>query len=260
MSFRAYFFDLDGTLYRGAEPIPHAADCLRRLRGRGAKIRFLTNNSGATPDDVARKLSNMDMPASSHEVITSGMAAASYCRHNGLKRLFVVGEPGLVQVLSGAGLTVVNARADGSGVEPAEDVLADAVVNGICRQFTYDLLNAALQHLLRGASFVATNPDPTYPMEAGRLEPGAGSLVAALRTAAGRDPYVAGKPQPDMVRLALESCEVSPTEALVIGDRIDTDVAAGEAAGCRTLLVMTGVTADSSRQIGAIRDLRELEP
>lgn len=260
MSFQAYFFDLDGTLYRGAEPIPHAADCLRRLRGRGAQIRFLTNNSGATPESVAQKLTAMDIPASPEEVVTSGMAAASYCRDKGLRRLFVIGEPGLLNVLAEAGLTVVNARRDGCGVEPEESAPADAVVNGICRKFTYDLLNAALQHLLRGAAFVATNPDPTYPMEAGRLEPGAGSLVAALRTAAGREPYVAGKPQPDMVNLALESCGISAPEALVIGDRIDTDIAAGEAAGCETLLVLTGVTASTSDQVHAIRDLSQLEP
>lgn len=255
--YRAYFFDLDGTLYRGAEAVPHAVEVLSILRHEGVAIRFLTNNSGATPEGVAAKLEAMGMEAHPEEVLTSGMAAASYAKSAGLRRIFAIGEPGLVLLLRSEGLEVVNA--DGAGIVLPDDTKgADAVVAGICRSFTYKLLNAALQQLLAGATFIATNPDPTYPIEGGALEPGAGSIVAAVRTCSGREPYIAGKPSPDMVRLAIESCRVEAAEALVVGDRADTDLAAGEAAGCPSVLVLTGVTVEAPEGQKTIADLREL--
>jgi 4-nitrophenyl phosphatase len=134
----------------------------------------------------------------------------------------------------------------------------DAVVCGICRSFTYALLDASLQQLLSGAGFIATNPDATYPLEGGRLQPGAGSLVAALKTCAGRAPTVAGKPAPRMVEMALRTLGVRPQRALVVGDRPDTDLAAGQAAGCDAVLVLTGVTRNAPTDQSAIEDLRGL--
>lgn len=257
MGPRAYLFDLDGTVYLGTAPIPGAPEVLARLRERGAAVRFLTNNSGATPASTASKLTAMGIVAGPEEVFTSGMAAAALANSLGARRVFAIGEPGLIEVLRGRGLDVVNANADGR-VFALEPALCEAVVCGICRHFSYDLLNAALQAVLGGATFVATNPDATYPTTGGRLEPGAGSLVAALQTCAGVTPMVAGKPSPHMVRLALESCGVSPAEALVVGDRLDTDKAAADAAGCPFVLVLTGVTASAPAGIRAAATLSEL--
>lgn len=257
MRLRAYLFDLDGTLYRGSEAIPDAAETLGTLREGGAAIRFLTNNSGATPAGIAQKLGGMGIQATPGEVVTSGMAAAAYLASRAWYELFVIGEPGLVEVLRERGFSVVNADPEGRvfALEPAP---CQAVVSGICRSFTYDLLSSGLQAILAGAAFVATNPDATYPMEGGRLEPGAGSLVAALRSCSGVKPYVAGKPSPDMVRLALADCGVPAEEALLVGDRVDTDIAAADAAGCRAALVLTGVTLTPPSGVAAIKNLAEL--
>jgi 4-nitrophenyl phosphatase len=245
---KAYFFDLDGTVYRGSAAVPHAPESIAELRRRGAAIRFLTNNSAATPVGTAEKLDKLGIPALPEEVVTSGMAAGAYLKSQGLRRLFVIGEPGLTEVLGEYGLSVENDRPGAF----------DAVLCGICRSFTYGLLSEAMGAIRSGARFVATNPDPTYPLEGGRLEPGAGALVAALRTCSGVEPYVCGKPQPDMVRLALESCRVAPHEALLVGDRADTDLAAAEAAGVAGALVLTGVTTSPVEGYPSMADLREL--
>jgi len=254
---KAYLFDLDGTLYLGSEPIPGAAETLTALRNGGAAIRFLTNNSGATAEGTACKLVGMGIGAEAGEVITSGMAAAAYLSRKGWKDLFVIGEPGLVEVLQQRGFNVANADPQGR-VAPMELAQVDAVVCGICRSFTYGLLSAGLQAILSGAAFVATNPDATYPMEGGRLEPGAGSLVAALRTCSGVEPFVAGKPGPDMVELALADLGMRADEALLVGDRLDTDIAAANAAGVLSVLVLTGVTAEAPAGVRFVNRLDEL--
>jgi 4-nitrophenyl phosphatase len=256
MRYKAYLFDLDGTLYRGDHPFPHAAETLAKLRQNGSAIRFLTNNSGTTTQAVATKLVRMGIEAEQGEVLTSGMAAAAHLVRENLRKLFVIGEPGLVEVLREQHLEVANADPEGY-VKPKEGDSYDAVVCGICRGFTYWLMNAAFQAIRAGAQFVATNPDPTYPMENGRLEPGAGTLVSAVQTCSGVRPYMAGKPQPDMVLLALDSCGVKAADALVVGDRIDTDIEAAKAAGCPSALVLGGVT-EEAEGIVAIHDLREL--
>ena len=257
MSFKAYFFDLDGTVYRGSEPTPHAQETLAELRTRGACIRFLTNNSGADPQLVAEKLRGIKIEAEPSEVVTSGMAAARYLTAKAMKRLFVIGEPGLVRILRSNQLVVANAD-DDEVVRADEDGPYDAVVCGICRSFTYDHLNASLQAIRNGAAFVATNTDATYPVENGREEPGAGALVAALQTCSGVQPHTCGKPKPDMIFMALESCGVEPKEVLVIGDRVDTDIAAADAAGVPSVLVLTGVSKSAAEGVCTIRDLREI--
>lgn len=226
-----YIFDLDGTLYRGSEPLPGAAETLAELRRSGSMIRFLTNNSSQTPEFQADKLTRMGIQADAKEVLTSGMGAANYLVEHGLKKAFVVGEPGLVEILSRKGITT-----------PNENETADAVLVGICRTFTYDLMHQAMQQIRAGARFVATNTDATYPMEGGRLIPGAGSVVAAIQTCSGVDPVVIGKPNTLLVQMLLEETGTKAADALVVGDRYETDIVSGQDAGCDTLLVLTGVT------------------
>jgi 4-nitrophenyl phosphatase len=226
-----YIFDLDGTLYRGSEALPGAGETVRELRRRGAATRFLTNNSSQTPEAQSAKLRGMGIESAPEEILTSGVGAATYLTEQKLNSAFVVGEPGLIEVLAGQGI-----------YSAASQETADAVLVGICRQFTYDLLNKAMQHILNGATFVATNTDASYPLEAGKLIPGAGAIVAAVQTCTGADPFVVGKPNPFLIELLLKETGVAPGDTLVIGDRYETDIVSGQRAGCDTLLVLTGVT------------------
>lgn len=229
-TYPLYIFDLDGTLFRGEEPTPNAVDTLVEIRRRGAQVRFLTNNSGRSVAWLQEKLHRLGFRASASEIMTSGVGAAHYLRGRGLGSAFVVGEPALIDALEAGGVPVFKQGP------------VDAVVVGICRNFTYDWMNEALQRLIGGAKLVATNPDVTYPLEGGRLEPGAGAVLAGIQTCSGVEPEVVGKPNPYLVKLILAEAQVAPEDALVVGDRPETDLLAGTRAGCPTHLVLCGVT------------------
>ncbi len=237
--YRAVLFDLDGTLYRGAEPIPRAVETVQTLRERGVLVRYVTNNATLTQDDFVRKLRKMGFPAEPSDVASSATGTAARLVETGRRSAYVVGMPGLVATLRASGVEVVNA--DPEGVVSANPRKAEAVVVGLCRTLGYDLLWGAMEAIQAGAEFVATNPDATFPLEGGRLSPGAGSLVAAVRACSGVEPFVVGKPKPFLVETILREAGLRPEEALVVGDRLDTDIAAGKAAGCPTYLVLTGV-------------------
>lgn len=245
MPLSLYIFDLDGTLFRGDEPIPGAADALARLRNEGSGIRFLTNNSSQTRDTYVAKLNRLGFEAYPHEVYSSATGTVAYLLQENLNSAFVVGEAGLRETLSAA------------GVEMTDDQPA-AVIVGICKSFSYDLMSQAMQHIRAGARFVATNTDPTYPIEGGRFIPGSGSLVAAVKTCAEVEPFVVGKPNPFLVDLILKDAQVEASSALVVGDRMDTDIEAGVRAGCPTLLVMTGAAQVASEGQPWISSVAEL--
>ncbi|MBL8048494.1 MAG: HAD-IIA family hydrolase [Chthonomonas sp.] len=230
MSWRGVIFDLDGTLYRGSEPIPRAAHVVQTLRDRGVPMRCLTNNSSATPESVAAKLAHMGFEFAPAEIATSGTVTADALAAAGVERVFVVGEAGLVEVLARQGIV---------SCEPGD---AQVVVAGICRQFSYDWLDRALQAVRGGAELIATNRDTTFPLEGGRLAPGAGAIVAALEACTGCTARAYGKPDPAGVLALCADMGLAPNDVLCVGDRLDTDIAAGEAAGCPTFLVTTGVT------------------
>jgi phosphoglycolate/pyridoxal phosphate phosphatase family enzyme len=233
--YRLYIFDLDGTLNRGAEAVPKAVSTVQELRKRGALIRFLTNNSGQTRQFYFEKLTRLGFQPVMDEIYSSAIGAAKVCAERGLKTIFYVGEPGLKETLEESGAKVVNVSNKAEGA-------AQAVVAGICRSFTYQWLNGALQQLLNGAEFVATNTDATYPIENGNVEPGAGSIVAAIQAASGIAPTVIGKPNPLLVEMILNETGVAKPDALAVGDRYETDIVSGRNAGIDTHLVLTGVT------------------
>lgn len=243
---RLLLLDLDGTLYRGSEPTPGAVDALRRLRAAGFLLRFLTNNSTSTPHNVAAKLQSLGMEASPQEVFTSAQAAARVCRDRGWQRVHVVGEPDLRETLQEHGVSV------------HEDSPTDAVIVGLDRHATYDTLDRAFQHLRQGAALVATNKDTTYPLEAGRVSPGAGALVAAVEACHGSPAIVAGKPEPTLARLAMESAGVQPHEALLVGDRVDTDIECARRAGTGAALLLTGVAEQPPAGVPAFNTMAEL--
>lgn len=243
MTPRLVIFDLDGTLFRGEEPTPFAVETVAELRARGTLIRFLTNNSSRTRADLTAKLAKLGFGAVEDEVYSSAVGTASYLKGH-VNAAFVVGETGVKEALAEAGICTSTSE-------------VGAVVVGICRVFTYDLMNEALQHLRNPhVRFIATNTDATYPLEGGHIVPGAGSIVAGIATCAGRAPEVVGKPNPFLVDLILSHAGVAPTDCLVVGDRMETDIEAGHRAGCPTHLVLCGVTHEAPEGQRASANLR----
>ncbi len=237
--YRAVLFDLDGTLYRGVTAIPGAVETVQELLNRGVLVRYITNNATMTRAAFVEKLTGMGFPARPEEVHSSATGTATYLSEEGVKTVFAMGMPGLVSTLRDQGIEVVNAGED--GIVQATANKAEAVVVGLCRSLSYPLLDGAMNQILGGARFVATNTDATYPLEGGRFCPGAGSIVASVQTCSGTEPFVVGKPKPFLVEEILREAALRPEEALVVGDREDTDLAAGRAAGCPTYLVLSGV-------------------
>lgn len=233
-AFARFVFDCDGVIWKGDRPISGAPETVRSLRDAGKRVCFVTNNSSETHETYAKKLADMGAGGSVDEVISSADAVARVLGATvpGLRgRLtFVVGGEGLVDALTPLGVRF--ARDD-----EASD--ASVVVVGWDRQLTYDKLKCATLAIRAGAIFVASNTDATYPNPDG-LWPGAGAIVAALRTATGVEPLVAGKPQPTVFELAAQRLGGSP--ALGIGDRVETDVVGAQAAGWPAALVLSGAT------------------
>ncbi|SDT55274.1 4-nitrophenyl phosphatase [Paenibacillaceae bacterium GAS479] len=221
--------DLDGTIYRGDEVIEGAPELMEALREAGVPYKYVTNNSSASPAAVAQRLRAMGIPADADEVCTSAQAAAAYAaEHFPGGKIFMVGEEGLAEELEGAGLQLV-------------EEAADAVVQGINRRFTYEQAAAAVRELLSGAAYIMTNPDLLLPSKGG-LFPGAGSIGAMLQAASGVQPVLIGKPSPVLMDYALGRLGVKREEVWVVGDNLATDIASGDNTGCRTILVLTGLT------------------
>jgi 4-nitrophenyl phosphatase len=203
---------------------------LAALESRGLAAAFVTNNSTRTAEEIAAKFARLGAKVDPRRIFTSStvMAAILHEKHPHGGRVFVVGESGLVKPLAERGF-----------LHSHEEPLA--VIVGLDREFNYDKLRAAAGLLHLGAEFYATNPDPTLPSPEGML-PGAGSLIAAIETAGGRKALIIGKPDPRIFLTAIAQLGYIPRDCLVVGDRLDTDILGGQAAGCRTALVLTGAT------------------
>jgi len=229
---------MDGVIYRGDHPIETAVETVNALGKLGRTVTFLTNNSGSTRQDYKKKLAAMGINVSLEQIFTSAYATALYLEPLGAagKTAFVVGHSGIVHELSEIGIRVLTKPDEAS----AEQV--DFVVAGIDRAFTYDKLRFAHRCIVRGgAQFIATNCDATFPVEDGTV-PGAGSIVASIATATGQAPLVIGKPEPYTLKTILKATNSTISETLMVGDRLDTDIAAGNRMGIPTALVLTGVS------------------
>jgi phosphoglycolate/pyridoxal phosphate phosphatase family enzyme len=228
-------FDLDGVIYRGHTPIPGAGDVTRWLSSNAYQVYYFTNNSTKTRESYVELLAGYDIATDTHHIVTSACLTARYFTENGLlpATALVVGEGGLAEELKRAGIRVVRRR----GTRPV-----DYVVVGMDRQFTYRKLHEAQQAVLAGAKLIATNRDATYPVEGGNVIPGGGSIVAAVATAAEREPLLIGKPSPEAGRLIAHHAGVEPHEMLIVGDRLETDIEMGRRAGLLTCLVLTGIS------------------
>ena len=230
-----YIFDLDGVIYRMDEAVPGAVEAVLRIKARGDSVYYLTNNSSRTRDNYVLKLASFGIPATREEVMTSAFALGQWFRDRGAggKTVFVIGESGLREELTTAGLQVLESASEGQ---------IDYVVVGWDRSATYAKLAEAHRAVVEaGAQFIATNRDATYPDAGGRTLPGSGALVAALATCTGVEPVVIGKPEPFTLELILRLAGATPADCLVVGDRLDTDILIGKRVGARTALVLTGV-------------------
>jgi 4-nitrophenyl phosphatase len=233
-TLKGVMIDLDGVVYIGREPIPGAPRFLSEARRRGLKFLLVTNNSTTSPELVAERLRGMQIDVAPDEILTSAQAAVGYVRRHAAPgtRVRIVGEAGLRQAAEEEGLVVV----DG-------DTSAEWVIAGLDRAFNYEKLAAATRAIMDGAHFVATNADALLPVEGGQLVPGAGTMIAAIKTATAVEPVVVGKPEPGLFEHGLQRMGgLAADQAAMIGDRLDTDVDGGRRAGLRTILVLTGVT------------------
>jgi len=233
-AFQRFVLDLDGVVWTGDEPVPGAPETIRSLRDAGKRLAFVTNNSSQTPESYAKKLVDVGAQGDAGEVVTSADAVARLMESTipalRGRSAYVIGGPGLIERVAQCGVRIDD------GDDPAA---CSIVVVGLDPDLTYDKLRRATLAIRAGAIFIASNTDATLPAPGGQW-PGCGAIVAALRTATGVEPMVAGKPQPIMLEVAKERVGGSP--ALVIGDRIETDVLAAQAVGWPSALVFTGAT------------------
>lgn len=241
-SIKAIIFDLDGVIYLGKHLVPGAVRVVERLRKLGKRVLFATNNAVNTRAGFARRLAAMGVPCKKAEVMNAAYAAAHMLKEDVPrgKVLFALGR-GLQREMALAGLRSISVGSrsewrrlrDGRWKTPA-------VVVGTISGATYWGICAAHEMIRRGGRLIACNKDSSYPVLKGTL-PGTGSLISLLECSAGRKAELVGKPSPYIFRLLLREQGLRPKEALIVGDRIETDIAAGRAAGMSTALVLTGI-------------------
>jgi NagD protein len=250
---RSWLMDMDGVLVREDQAIPGADRFIGRLRERGTPFLVLTNNSIYTRRDLAARLAASGIEVPEEAIWTSALATARFLedqRPDG--SAFVIGEAGLTTALHDAGYTLTE-RAP------------DYVVLGETRTYSFERITRAIRLIVAGARFIATNPDATGPTPHGPL-PATGSVAALISRATGVEPYFVGKPNPLMMRSALNAIDAHSETAAMVGDRMDTDVVSGLEAGMETILVLSGVTTReeaerypyrASRIVDSVADLLE---
>ncbi len=224
-----YLIDMDGVLVSGSSVIPGASEFIGRLRQREAKFLLLTNNSRHTPRDLAHNLQQIGLDISAEHIFTSAMATARFLQAQ--KRggtVYVIGESGLTSALHEAGFILTERN-------------PDYVVLGETLNYNFDTVTRAARLIRAGARFIATNPDANGPTEAG-IVPACGAMAALIETATGVRPFFVGKPNPLMMRSALNYLGVHSEDTVMVGDRMDTDMVAGVQTGLETILVLSGVT------------------
>jgi NagD protein len=224
-----YLIDMDGVLMRGSEPIPGASEFIERLTERRAKFLVLTNNSLYTARDLQLRLQRSSLEVPVEAIYTSAMATAEFLHSQQPGgTAFVIGEAGLTTALHETGYILTDS-------DP------DYVVLGETTTYSFQRITQAVRLIQGGARFVATNRDTAGPSEGGII-PATGAIAALISSAAGVEPYFVGKPNPLMVRTALNMIDAHSEESVMIGDNKDTDVVMGVESGLETILVLTGVT------------------
>jgi 4-nitrophenyl phosphatase len=245
-AIQALILDMDGVLWRGDEPIGDLPAIFATITRRNWQVTLATNNATLSVDQYVEKIARMGVSLNRHQIVNSALATAHY-----LHKLFpdggsvyIVGEIGLALTLAEYGFTALPIRVEEL---PAKQDQIKAVIVAYDRQVTYEKLTIATRLIRSGALFLATNPDRTFPTPQG-LVPGAGAILAAIEAATGEKALIIGKPSPEMYLVALENMGVAPQNTLVVGDRLETDIAGGQKLGCQTALVLSGVTSAQSAQ------------
>jgi NagD protein len=249
----SWLTDMDGVLVHEGQPVPGAPEFVNRLRASGKPFLILTNNSTYTARDLQARLTRMGFDVPESSIWTSALATAQFLedqRPNGTA--YVIGEAGLTTALHNAGYILTN-------MEP------DYVVLGETRTYSFEAITTAIRLILDGARFICTNPDPTGPSNEGVL-PAVGSVAALISKATNVEPYFVGKPNPMMMRSALNTIGAHSETTAMIGDRMDTDMLCGLEAGLETILVLTGISTRAdidrfpyrpSRVLDSVADLIE---
>ncbi|MDP9792195.1 NagD protein [Catenuloplanes nepalensis] len=247
----SWLTDMDGVLVHEGQPVPGAPEFINRLRSSGKPFLILTNNSIYTPRDLHARLSRMGFEVPESAIWTAALATAQFLsdqRPGGTA--YVIGEAGLTTAMHAVGYIL-------SDYDP------DYVVLGETRTYSFEAITKAVRLINDGAKFICTNPDPTGPSVEGAL-PAAGSVAAMISKATGVDPYFVGKPNPMMMRSALNTIEAHSETTAMIGDRMDTDVLCGLEAGLHTILVLSGISDEveadrypyrPSRVVNSVADL-----
>ncbi|MFB6165449.1 MAG: HAD-IIA family hydrolase [Haloarculaceae archaeon] len=233
MSYRGAVLDLDGTVYRGGELLPGAAETVDALRDAGLSLLFFSNNPTKTRAAYVERLGELGIAVEEREVLSAGTVTTDYLRaHHADDAIFVIGAPGLREQFRAADLRLVG-----------DTAAAEVLVASWTREFDYDDMTDGLRALEDGeTAFVGTDPDRIVPATGGRMVPGSGAIIGAIEAVADRAPdRIMGKPSPEAVDAATEALGVPPEECILVGDRLDTDLALGERAGMTTVLALTGV-------------------
>lgn len=228
-SKEGFIIDMDGVIYHGNKLLAGVQQFLAWLESSGKKYLFLTNSSERTPRELHEKLKRLGITISEEHFYTSALATASFLasqRPNG--SAYVIGDAGLIHALYSVGYTINN-------VNP------DYVVVGDTRSYNFAMVEQAINLVMKGARLIGANPDVTGPIETG-ITPSTKALIAPVEVATGRKAYFVGKPNPLMMRIALKKLGVKREDAIVIGDRMDTDVRCGMESEIDTLLVLSGIT------------------
>jgi len=251
--YRGWLVDLDGTVYLGEQLIPGADAAIRALRDAGRRVAFLSNKPLHTRAEYARQLTRLGVPAEPDDVINSSLVLARHLRAlDPGAPVYVIGEPPML------------AEMRAHGFEVRDDALVRWVVIAFDRTFTYAKLNTALQAARRGARLIATNPDRTCPVAGGEI-PDCAGMIAAVEAVTGTTvEAIVGKPSPIILEVALATLGVAASDAVIVGDRIETDIVMGKRLGLSTILVLSGITRPDDPRIAllapdhVIRSIEEL--
>ncbi|KAK9089926.1 hypothetical protein Scep_029008 [Stephania cephalantha] len=253
-SVEAFLFDCDGVIWKGDKLIEGVPEALSALRSKGKKLVFVTNNSTKSRKQYAKKFQNLGLEVSEEEIFSSSFAAAMFLKINNFptdKKVYVIGEEGILEELELAGFTGLGGPEDGKktvDLKPnclfEHDKNVGAVVVGLDHYINYYKLQYGTLCIREnpGCLFVATNRDAVGHMTDLQEWPGAGCMVAAICGTTKREPIVVGKPSTFMMDFLLQRFHIKPSKMCMVGDRLDTDILFGQNAGCKTLLVLSGVT------------------
>lgn len=237
---RGFICDMDGVIYHGNQVLPGVAEFIRWLHEENKEFLFLTNNSGYTPRELQQKLARLGLDVSEEHFYTSALATAAFLKEQAPGcSAFVIGEAGLLNALSDAGITM-------------NDVNPDYVVVGEGRSYSLDSLTKATNLVLAGAKLIGANSDVSGPIEHG-IAPACRALVAPIEMATGTQAYFCGKPNPLMMRTGLRMLNCHSADAVMVGDRMDTDVISGLESGMSTVLVLSGVSTRDTLKTYAYR-------